>query len=370
VKTSSLLACAVAIVACGGTVTTNDAGPDAGSDVAIVKDAVADVQQAAPTEIYLVATDLAPLSSATSIEVIDITMGKEVRRQPLSDIVGMTFAAGSLYVARGGGQHCVSVVDPATLAVTSTITLPWDPVDAVFSADASMMYAMRGAGYVDAVSLPSAAVVGEVQVPLCPTVTGSVQPIHIALDHAGTLLGLTIFSGNEGCVATVSVSSSALSIANNVPAGPISGCPGRMPTALAFSLDDARLATFDPGCATLDVYHSTDLSRDDAASAAYPRPNGASARANVVYDNKANAWAANFGTVYEVPTSGSPTSFTGGATFEHMLSDVVTGTVLVIPAPANNGIFQLTTSGATKLSWDLSLMPANVGVSHALYVSR
>ena len=354
---------------------TVDAGPDA------VQEAAPDVQADVPSdaldaatihELYLVANSGGVMSQITSIEVIDLDQGKAVRDNQYTGIVALKYANGSLYVPRGLGQQRISVIDPVTLNVTSTLSLIWDPVDAAFSADGSLVYILRAGGYVDALKLPAGTLAGEVQIPACPTVGGTAQAGAITLNHAENQLAVTNFF-NQSCVATVNIAGSTLTVGSNITPPPItnSNCL-RQNYRLTFSNDDARVATWDTNCGTIDVYHSADLSRDATASAQYTRPSSSGAGA-ILYDNMTNVWAVNAQVLYEAPTSGSSTSFTESPYLAQLVSDSPFTTLwLITYDPHNNGIFTInTTSGAlTKESWDLSLIPASADVPRAYYVAR
>lgn len=365
-------------------VTGNDASTDVSTDQSIpvdsgsdtttdATDAQSDVVDAAKiNELYLVAST-GGMTPTTSIEVIDLAQGKAVRDQQFSGIVALAYSAGSLYVVRGQGQQRISVVDPVALTVTSTITLAWDPTGAVFSADGTVVYLTRGAGYIEQVKLPAGSLTGEIQVPAPSGEGGTAQPLGIALNHAQTQLGVTN-DFDQACVATVNIAGTTLSVGSNIipPAIVNSNCL-RQNDQLAFSVDDARLATWDTNCGTIDVYNTADLSRDATASAQYTRPSG-SALGSIIYDNIANVWAVNVDTLYRAPTAGGSTSYvTTANTWALLTTDVPFTTLWAIAYdPHNDGIFTVdpTTATTTRELWDLSLIPSSANITHAIYVSR
>ena len=325
-------------------------------------------------EIYAVVGGGFQQANPTSIEVIDIAQKKAVRDNTLSNIVALAYRNGSLYALRGGGQSRISVVDPVTLLVTSTITLAWDPTTGVFSKDGSTVYIARGAGFIEQVKLPAGSLTGEVQVP--SAAGGTIEAaLGMALNNAETQLGLTFFNGAQSTVATVDISGASLSVGHNIVPGPVDGSNcGRENGQVAYTVDDSRVATFDTNCGTIDVYASNTLVHDDTASAQFARPNG-SGVGSIVYDGFSEAWAANADTLYRAPINNPPnkTAFAStGLTWQILFTDTTRSTLYAVTYdPHNNGIYTVAPDGGqTHQLWDLSLIPASSPVVTAIYVER
>jgi len=365
---------------------TPDSGTDAGVDAApdvtqqeaaadAPSEATADVVDAAPKipEIYAVVGG-GFQNTPTSIEVIDVAQKKAVRDNTISGIVALAYRKGSLYAVRGGGQSRISVIDPVTLLVTSTITLAWDPTAAVFSADGATVYIARGAGYVEQVKLPAGSLTGETQVP--SAAGGTIQAaLGMALNNAETQVGLTFFNGAQSTVATVDIAGATLSVGHNiVPPGIDGSNCGRENSAIAYSVDDVHVTTLDANCGTIDAYMASSLVRDDVASAQFARPSAVGS-GSIVYDNAANAWAANYDTIYRAPTNNAAnkTAFASTTVFWNVLFEDTTRSTLYATTydMHNNGIWVVATDGGTtRQLWDLSLVPQNLGVVTAIYVER
>jgi len=261
-----------------------------------------------------------------------------------------------------------------TLLVTSTITLAWDPTAAVFSADGATVYIARGAGYVEQVKLPAGSLTGETQVP--SAAGGTIQAaLGMALNNAETQVGLTFFNGAQSTVATVDIAGATLSVGHNiVPPGIDGSNCGRENSAIAYSVDDVHVTTLDANCGTIDAYLASSLVRDDVASAQFARPSAVGS-GSIVYDNAANAWAANYDTIYRAPTNNAAnkTAFASTTVFWNVLFEDTTRSTLYATTydMHNNGIWVVATDGGTtRQLWDLSLVPQNLGVVTAIYVER
>ncbi len=347
-----------------------EAAVDAPSEADVVVEAGPTIQ-----EIYVVAGGGGgQQSTPTSIEVIDIAQKKAVRDNTFAGIVALKYSGGSLYAVRGGGQTRISVIDPVTLNVTSTISLAWDPSAAAFSADGSTVYIARGAGFVEQVKLPAGSLTGEVQVPAVEG--GTIQLCTgIALNNAESQIAATFNNGGNVNVATIGIAGTSLSVAHNiVPPGVDGSNCGRENGAVAYAADDQRVATFDTNCGTVDVYATSSLVHDDVASAQFARPN-ASGAGSIVYDCLAEAWAANYDTLYRAPTNNpsQKTAFQSSTLFwQVVFTDTTRATLFAITYdPHNNGIYTVAQDGGqTRELWDLSLIPANLQVQRAIYVER
>jgi hypothetical protein len=311
----------------------------------------------------------------SGVVAIDITQGKAIKQASLDGAIAIAYRDGALLVAGGAGTTRVSIVDPATLAVSRTQVLPWDPRAAAFSADGTLMYAAHGDGYVSQVRVADGTVTAEVQVPSPDGSTNPITIVGLALDPTETFVGVTGFDGSTSNVAAIRITGQTLALVFNVQSQPFasSNC-SRDAVGTAFDRAGTTLATFDPNCGAFDVYDPTTGALDPTASVLLPRPYGVSAYMSTIADAGGRFWASNAGSLYR--TSLTDITQQGAFPFAPTTGGLVTDTTgQIIYAfkgdPRTNGVFSLdpATAAASPLAWNLDLVPLGAEIVALTYVS-
>jgi DNA-binding beta-propeller fold protein YncE len=307
------------------------------------------------------------------VVAIDVTQKRAVAQAALYGANAIAYR-GELLVAGGSGTTRISVLDPVTLGVTRTQTLPWDPSAAAFSADGAVLYAAHDDGYVSMVQVSDGSVTAEIQVPPAPGSTGPIQIVGLALDPTETFVGVTAFDGSSSSVAAIRITGQALAVAFNVASQPFpsSNC-SRNAAGPAFDRAGTALATFDRNCGAFDVYDLASGALDPTASVLFARPYGSSLNASTIADAGGRFWADNAGSLYRTSLTDATqqASFSFGPTTGGLVTDEAGQTIYAFKGdPRTNGVFTIdpASGAATQLDWNLDLVPLGAEIVTATYV--
>jgi len=304
---------------------------------------------------------------ANELVLIDINGGRAITDASVNGVAAIAYRNGILMTARGSGYTRISMLDRDTLAVIGQQPLPWDPDQALFTADGQYMYAGHGDGVVSRVRVADGQVVGEVQ--MAGAVGGAPALVTgLALDPTGSRLIATVFDGDiDNSVAVISISGDALSVTRRWVPPPFSdsNC-SREAAAPAFDLAGSNFATFDSNCGAFEIYTADTGTPTAAGPVRFPRPDGGSAFVGTVADALGQFWAADDISIYW--TSGTGTGPQGLLPFG-MQTNPVAGLLVLDPNattiyavtadPRSNGIFTVDTATGeeTPQAWNLDLVP-------------
>ncbi len=312
----------------------------------------------------------------SGVVAIDITQGRAVTQASLDGANAIAYRNGALLVAGGAGTTRISIIDPATLTVTRTQILPWDPAAAAFSADGTVMYAVHDSSYLSLVTVADGTVTAEIQVPPPDGATGPISIVGLALDPTETFLGVTGWEGNDSSVAAIRITGQTLVVVSNWLSQPFpsSNC-SREAEGPAFDRAGTALATFDRNCSAFDVYDLAAGTLDPTASVLFERADGSSLNANTIADAGGRFWAGNAGSLYRTSLTdpNQQSSYAFGPTTAGLVTDSGGQTIYAFTGdPRTNGVFTIdpATGVASQLAWNLDLVPLGAEIVALTYASR
>jgi hypothetical protein len=365
------------VLSCGGGtgIAHSDATSDAGD---AATDAAAERGEAGASRptIYVALVSEGG-SFPDELVLLDVTSGRALVDASLNGASAIAYRGGALLVARSYGYTRLDVLDPDTLAIRRTQTLPWDPEQVAFAADGLSVFVGHGDGYVDRVRVSDGAVLGEVQIPPPPGDPGPNQIEGLALDPAGTRLAVTTIDGGSVYgVALVEIAGNALTVSRQWVPPPFStsNCD-RQPASPAFDRGGSVLATFDRNCGAFDVYDAATGSLSSTASVMFTRPDGASPFSNTIVDSLGQFWASNDAAVYRTSVT-DPTRqsmFSYGASNGLLTTDSTGQTIYFVADDTRlHGVYTIdpATAIGTLQTWNLDLVPLTSYPAAIAYADR
>jgi hypothetical protein len=316
------------------------------------------------------ANDLA----STNLTRIDVATGP-LTNVPLSGSIALAYRNGSLFVARGLGESGFCVIDPDSLAVVRTQTLPWDPVAAVFSSDGRYMYASHGDGYVAKVRIADGVVTSEIQIP--PSDLGPPLVGFLALDPAETLLaGTAQHYGAGGSVHLMRIEGDTLALDHQWDPSPFAGdnCV-RNPSPLAFDRTGAFLAAYDDYCSAFEAYDVASRTLDTGSRVIYGIGKGTGVAPMAIADGSGQFWATNYSGYYRLNVTHPSRSaaFPSDPPVGGIVADQ-TGTTIYLfqHNPRVEGVFSLDpqTGDRTPVQWNFDSVDIDSFVFALAYARR